>query len=65
MDAVWAPSSGWTRLIACCAEQTRQTLAVAEDSVAAAAGAVLGTLPITISAEETCHECTTHSIPST
>jgi len=43
MDAVWTPSSGRTRLVARGAKQAGHTLAVAEDTVAAAAAAVLRT----------------------
>ena len=56
VDAVWTPGSGGTRLVARGAEQTGQTLAIAENSVTVAAGTVLRTSPITIRAEEAWHE---------
>jgi len=52
--AVGTPRAGRTTLVAGAAEQTRQTVAVAEHSVAEAARAVLRTSTITLRAEVTC-----------
>ena len=51
--AVRTPSSCRTRPVTRGTEQTRHTLAIAEDAVAAAAGTVLRTWPITIRAKVT------------